>query len=98
MAFFVRHSTRINLKDVVAKNQVVLVTKALRKVSNNLDIYTQLQYNPRSIQVIGEIRDQISEFQANAQLTLLKTIQTDMIIRHIMKVCGIIVDINFIKV
>ena len=39
-----RHSTRINLKDVVAKNQVVLVTNALRKVSNNLDIYTQLQY------------------------------------------------------
>lgn len=34
----------------------------------------------------------------NAPLTLLKTIQTDHLIRHIIKICGIIIDINFIKV
>jgi len=28
VAFFVRHSTRINLKDMISKNQVVLVTNA----------------------------------------------------------------------
>jgi hypothetical protein len=62
VAFFVRHPTRINLKDIILKNQVLLVTNALRKVSNNLDIYVQLQYNPRNMQVIGEIKDQISDF------------------------------------
>ena len=62
IAFFVRHSSRINLKDHFAKNQVILVTNAMRKVSNKLDLYTQMQFNPRNIQVIGEIKDQISDF------------------------------------
>jgi hypothetical protein len=74
------------------------VTNALRKVSIKLDIYVQLQFDPRNMTVIGEIKDQISDFQASAQLTLLKTIQTDHIIRHILKICGLIVDLNFIKV
>lgn len=57
VAFFVRHSNKINLKDFILKNQVLLVTNALRKVSNNLDIYVQLQYNPRNLHVLGEIKD-----------------------------------------
>ena len=62
VAFFVRHSARFNLKELILKNQVILVIDALRKVSNNLDIYVQLLYNPKSLQVIGEIKDQISDF------------------------------------
>ena len=77
---------------------MLLVTNALRKVSNNLDIYVQLQYNPRDLHLIGEIKDQINDFQASAQLTLLKTIPSDNIIRHIIKLCGLITEINFIKV
>jgi hypothetical protein len=98
VAFFVRHSSKINLKDFILKNQVLLVTSALRKVSNNLDIYVQLQYNPRHLHLLGEIKEQINDFQASAQLTLLKTIPTDQIVRHIIKICGIITEINFIKV
>jgi hypothetical protein len=41
---------------------VILVTDALRKVSNNLDIYVQLLYNPKNLQIVGEIKDQISDF------------------------------------
>ena len=67
-------------------------------MSNNLDIYVQLQYNPRNMHIIGEIKDQISDFQASAALTLIKTIPTDFILSHIIKICGLIVDINFIKV
>ena len=48
--------------------------------------------------MLGEVRDQLNDFQASAQLTLLKTLQTDSIIRHILRICGLIVDINFIKV
>jgi hypothetical protein len=33
------------------------VTNALRKVSNNLDIYTQLQFDPRNLHLIGEVRE-----------------------------------------
>lgn len=98
VAFFVRHSSRVTLKDYILKNQVLMVTNALRKVSNNLDIYVQLQYNPHNLHVIGEIKDQISDFQASAHLTLIKMIPTDHIIRYIMKICGLIVEINFIKV
>ena len=39
VAFFVRHSARFSLKEIILKNQVVLVIDSLRKVSNNLDIY-----------------------------------------------------------
>ncbi|TNV73609.1 hypothetical protein FGO68_gene1044 [Halteria grandinella] len=98
VAFFVRHPIKINLKDHIQKNQVLLVTNALRKVSNNLDIYVQLQYSPRNMHILGEIKEQLSDFQASAQLTLIKTIPTDSIVRHIIKICGLIVDINFIKV
>ena len=57
VAFFVRHSNRISLKDYIMKNQVLMVTNALRKVSNNLDIYVQLQYNPRNLHILGEVKD-----------------------------------------
>lgn len=98
VAFFVRHSSRVNLKDLILKNQVLLVTRALRKVSNNLDIYTQLQFDPRNLHLLGEVKEQINDFQASAQLTLLKTIPSDHIVRHIIKLCGIVTEINFIKV
>lgn len=45
VALFVRHPMNVPLKDIIHKNQVVLVTNAMRKVSNKLDIYVQLQYN-----------------------------------------------------
>ena len=32
VAVFVKHSNRINLKDVIVKNQVLLIKNALRKV------------------------------------------------------------------
>lgn len=66
VALFVRHSTKLNMKELFLKNQVIFVTNALRKVSNNLDIYVQLQFNPRNMQIIGEVKDSLTEFQASA--------------------------------
>lgn len=81
-----RHSTRLNLKDFVLKDYVLLVKNALRKVSNSLDIYVQTKYSPYTLQVLGRIKDQVNDFQANTQLQLIKTIPSDTLLRHIIKV------------
>lgn len=39
VALFVKHDPSLDLKQFVQKNQVVLVRNAMRKISNNLDIY-----------------------------------------------------------
>ena len=39
ICLFIKHDAGVDLKDFVQKNQVVLVRNALRKISNNLDIY-----------------------------------------------------------
>jgi len=48
--------------------------------------------------VIGCVKEEVNDFAANNRIQLLKTIPSDFIIRHIVKVCGFIVDINFIKI
>ena len=40
----------------------------------------------------------MADFQANNQIQLIKTIPTDQIIRHVIKVLGFITDIQFIKI
>jgi len=39
VCLFVKHDPSLDLKEHVLKGQVVLVRNALRKISNNLDIY-----------------------------------------------------------
>ncbi|CDW83715.1 UNKNOWN [Stylonychia lemnae] len=70
---FVRHSPKINLKDTILKDQVVLIKNALRK------------YSSKNLLVIGQAKD-INNFQASASLQLIKTIPSDSIVRHIIKV------------
>ena len=40
VALFVKHFRKVDLKGTIKKGQVLLVKDALRKISNNLDIYT----------------------------------------------------------
>lgn len=39
VCLFVKHDANVDLKSFIQKDQVVLVRNALRKISNNLDIY-----------------------------------------------------------
>ena len=98
ICLFIKHDASVDIKDWVQKNQVVLVRNALRKISNNLDIYVQLQLFGMNLKVIGKVEEEVNDFAANNTIQLLKTIPSDCIVRHIIKVCGFIVDINFIKI
>ena len=42
IAMFVKHPKKISLKECLPKNSVIFVRNALRKISNKIDIYTQL--------------------------------------------------------
>jgi hypothetical protein len=44
---------------------VVLVRNALRKISNNLDIYVQLQLFGMNLKVIGKVEEEVNDFAAN---------------------------------
>lgn len=71
---------------------------AQRKISNSLDIYAQHQFSISNFRVIGQIKDQIADFQANQTISLIKTIPTNSIIRYVLKVLGFIVETQFIKI
>lgn len=98
VALFVKHSKKIDLKNTLKKGYVLLVREALRKISNQIDIYTQLQFSSTSFRVIGHIKDSMTDFQAKNTISLIKTIPTDQIVRHIIKVLGFIVETQFIKI
>lgn len=70
----------------------------LRKISNNLDIYVQLQLFRSNFKVIGKVTEEVNDFAYNNRVQLLKTVPSDHIIRYIIKVCGFISEINFIKI
>lgn len=42
ICLFIKHDATVDLKEHILKNHVILVRNALRKISNNLDIYVQL--------------------------------------------------------
>jgi hypothetical protein len=48
--------------------------------------------------VIGRVEEEVNDFEANNRIQLLKKISGNHIIRHMIKVCGFIVEINFIKI
>lgn len=93
-----KHPKRINLKEAIKKGHVLLVREALRKISNQIDIYTQLHYSPNHFRVVGQIKDSLTDFEAKNSISLIKTIPTDSIVRHIIKVLGFIVETQFIKI
>lgn len=51
-----------------------------------------------NLKLIGRVEEEVNDFAANNRIQLIKTIPSDYIIRHIIKVCGFIVEINFIKI
>lgn len=57
-----KHSKKIDLKNTLKKGYVLLVKDALRKISNQIDIYTQLQFSLNSFRVIGHIKDSMTDF------------------------------------
>jgi hypothetical protein len=56
------------LKQYVQKNQVVLVRNSLRKISNNLDIYVQLQLFRSNFKVIGRVQEEVNDFAFNNRI------------------------------
>lgn len=50
------------------------------------------------MKVIGKVKDDMTDFQAKNQISLIKTIPTDSIVRYILKVLGFIVETQFIKI
>ena len=65
ICLFIKHDASVDIKDWVQKNQVVLVRNALRKISNNLDIYVQLQLFGMNLKVIGKVEEEVNDFAAN---------------------------------
>jgi len=68
VALFIKHDANVDLKSFVEKGQVVLVRNALRKISNNLDIYVQLQLFKSNFQVIGRVTEEVNDFAANNRI------------------------------
>jgi hypothetical protein len=50
------------------------------------------------MKVIGRVDEEVNDFEANNRIMLLKMIPVNHIIRHMIKVCGFIAEINFIKI
>ena len=98
VALFVKHSSRIDLKATLKRGMILLVKDALRKISITIDIYAQVLFNIQNFKIIGQVKDQMADFQANNQIQLIKTIPTDQIIRHVIKILGFITEIQFIKI
>lgn len=98
VALFVKHSRKVDLKACLQKGMVLVVREALRKISNQIDIYTQLQFSPHNMKIVGTTTDQMTDFQAKNTIQLIRTIPTDQIVRYILKVLGFIIDTNFIKI
>ena len=97
-ALFIIHHSSVDLKNYVLKNQVLLIHGAERKISNNLDIYSQLKLSRDNLKVLGRVTEEVNDFEANNRIQLLKQVSVNSIIRHMIKVCGFIVEINFIKI
>lgn len=53
IALFVKHNSRIELKKFLKKGHILLVKEALRKISNQIDIYVQLMFSVNNFKVIG---------------------------------------------
>jgi len=51
-----------------------------------------MKFSAEHFRVIGQVKDEINDFAANNNVTLIKSIPTDKIVRYIVKVCGFIVD------
>ena len=98
VALFVKHDPSVDLKNFILKDSVALVRNAERKISNNLDIYCQLQMFQTNFKVIGKVTEEVSDFANTNRIQLLKSIPSEQIIRYMIKVCGFIVEINFIKI
>ena len=62
VALFVKHDPSLDLKNFVLKDSVALVRNAERKISNNLDIYCQLQMFQTNFKVIGKVTEEVSDF------------------------------------
>ena len=62
VAVFIKHNARIDLKGTLKRGHILLVKDSLRKISNQIDIYTQLMFNITNFRIIGEVKDQIADF------------------------------------
>ena len=62
IALFVKHSRSVDLKATLKKGHVILVRDALRKISNQIDIYTQAMFSVKNFKVIGQVQDQMADF------------------------------------
>ena len=54
--------------------------------------------NDSNLKVIGKVVEEVNDFEANNRIMMLKQVPFNQIIRHMIKICGFIVDINFIKI
>jgi len=77
VALFIKHPADVDLKTFILKGHVMLVRNANRKISNNLDIYTQIQLNKTNLKVIGRVVDEVNDFEANNRVMLLKQVPFD---------------------
>ena len=62
VALFVKHSSRVDLKNTLRKGMILLVKDAVRKISNTIDIYVQLMFSTSNFKVIGRVKDQMADF------------------------------------
>mmetsp|Transcript_14883 Transcript_14883/g.18666 ORF Transcript_14883/g.18666 Transcript_14883/m.18666 type:complete len:103 (+) Transcript_14883:1058-1366(+) len=65
VALFVKHNSRIDLKSTLKRGMILLVKDAVRKISISIDIYTQLMFSCSNFKIIGQVKDQMADFQAN---------------------------------
>ena len=57
IALFVKHNPKVELKKFLKKGHVLLVKDALRKISNQIDIYVQLMFSINNFKIIGQCKD-----------------------------------------
>lgn len=62
VALFVKHSSRVDLKNTLKRGMILLVKDALRKISVSIDIYVQLMFSCNNFKIIGQVKDQMADF------------------------------------
>lgn len=77
VSLFIKHSRKVNLKPFLLKGMVLVVKDALRKISNTIDIYTQMHFSVGNLRVIGTAKEDTTDFNSKNNIQLIRTIPTD---------------------
>jgi hypothetical protein len=80
----------------------VFIRGAERKISTIVDIYAQVSMvtpeESGALKVLGKCETAVNEYHAVKNLSLLRQVPSDSIVRYILKISAIVSEIAFMKI